>query len=187
MASGQQTIACRSGVATGPGHFCLSILVLGYLYLCAVKTPAVGRHSTVWQVYRRQPHPIRLFEAGPSRGAQDRAFSLCGRHSVAPRLELWVERMVGGLREGETRRCSELSCLPSSRAVRTGLAALRCAWPELVSERALLQPLGLWAWRGPAEGLSGAPPVCLGAPLASARLVMAAASHSSVWEPVVHS
>ena len=83
----------------------------------------------------------------------------------------------GGLREGETRRRSELSCLPSSRAVRTGLAALRRAWPELVSERALLQPLGLWAWRGPAEGLSGALPACLGAPLASARLVMAAASH----------
>ena len=75
------------------------------------------------------------------------------------------------------RRRSELSCLPSSRTVRTGLAALRRAWPELVSERVLLQPLGLWAWRGPAEGLSGALPACLGAPLASARLVMAAASH----------
>lgn len=46
VASGQQAIACRSGVAIGPGCFYLSILVLGYLYLCAVKTQAVGRHST---------------------------------------------------------------------------------------------------------------------------------------------
>ena len=83
------------------------------MYLCAVKTPAVGRHSTVWQVYCRQPHPIRLFEAGLSQGAQDRAFSLCGRRSVAPRLELWVERVVGFEKE---RREGALSC-PASPAL----------------------------------------------------------------------
>lgn len=39
--------------------------VLGYLYLRAVRTPAVGRHSTGLAGCRRQ-HPSRLFEAGPS-------------------------------------------------------------------------------------------------------------------------
>lgn len=145
LASGQQTGACRSGVAMGPGHFCLSILVLGYLY-SAVRTQLWAGIARVWQVYHRQLHPIRLFEAAQAEVPRTEPFKLCGRRSVVPSSGA-LGGVGGGLREGETRRHCELSCLPALEQSTPGWLPCGVRDQSSCLRGRVLQPLSLWAWR----------------------------------------